>query len=156
MNGGTASLGDRNVLPPSVATTARMRRTRRRDTPPELDLRKLLHRMGLRYRVDLQVIKNSLTRPDIVFRRTRVAIYVDGCFWHGCPEHGTSPRRNSSYWHNKIAENRARDAKHTAALLAAGWAVARIWEHEPVTRAAAQIRSMVQQRSADAQPESTG
>jgi len=106
---------------------------RRRDTKPERAIRSLLHARGLRFRVDRPVRIDGLRpiRPDIVFVRARVAVFCDGCFWHGCPEHGQRPAgRNAHYWTPKIAGNRERDARHTAALSAAGWRVLRFWEHE--------------------------
>ncbi len=84
---------------------------------------------------------------DVVFPRLRVAIFVDGCFWHGCPEHGTKPRRNAEYWETKIARNRARDADTDARLRAAGWTPVRIWEHEPPDQAADQIEQLIRARA---------
>jgi DNA mismatch endonuclease (patch repair protein) len=107
---------------------------RRRDTEPERAVRSLLHARGLRYRVDLPIRLEGHRpiRPDIVFTRQRVAVFIDGCFWHGCPEHGQRPEiRNGAYWSPKIAGNTERDQRHSAALEAAGWTVLRFWEHEP-------------------------
>jgi DNA mismatch endonuclease (patch repair protein) len=120
--------------------TLRMSRNRRRDTRPELLLRRLLHARGLRFRVDYPIRTDEIkVRPDVVFTRRRLAIFVDGCFWHGCPEHGNIPTRNQSYWVPKLERNRARDSLVTAALIRAGWVVLRVWEHEPVTAVAARI-----------------
>ena len=104
-----------------------MRGNRRRDTSPELRLRRELHRRGRRFRVDerVKVEARRCPRPDILFTRWRVAIFVDGCFWHCCPEHGKPPKTNGAYWGPKLARNVERDAEDTAVLQAAGWKVLR-------------------------------
>lgn len=109
-----------------------MQSNRRRDTGPEKSLRSALHGLGLRFRVDLPIALEGRrpVRPDIVFTRSRVAIFVDGCFWHGCPEHFAAPRSNRTYWGPKIARNVERDSEVTAALTSSGWHVVRVWEHE--------------------------
>jgi len=110
-----------------------MRAIRRRDTKFEVSVRSLLHSKGLRFRVDLPIRLEGFRpiRPDIAFTKHRVAVFCDGCFWHGCPEHGQRPDiRNGYYWNPKIAGNMERDLQHTAALQDAGWAVLRFWEHE--------------------------
>lgn len=118
-----------------------MQSNRRRDTGPELSLRRELHRRGLRYRVDhpIRIAGHRLIRPDVVFTARRVVVFVDGCFWHGCPDHGSTPDRNAGYWGPKLAANAARDARTTAALAAAGWRVVRVWEHEPPFAAAERV-----------------
>lgn len=121
--------------PPPASTAAiraTMRGNSRTGTSPERDLRSALHRDGLRFRVDLpiRVPGRRPIRPDVVFTRRRVVVFVDGCFWHGCPEHGRPPRSNQSYWGAKLELNRRRDTEQTAALEAAGWTVIRIWEHD--------------------------
>ncbi|PPH29838.1 very short patch repair endonuclease [Rathayibacter sp. AY1F9] len=94
-----------------------MQANRRKDTKPELAVRALLHAAGLRYRCDLRLKTGErAVRPDIVFTRRKVAVFVDGCFWHSCPEHGAAPRKNTNYWNPKLARNRGRDAENTAAL----------------------------------------
>ena len=119
-----------------------MRANRRRDTNPELALRSVLHRRGLRFRVDHLVrLPSHKARPDIAFTRSRLAVFVDGCFWHGCPDHGTSPKTNVAYWTPKLEANRERDRRNDAALLAAGWRVVRVWEHEDPEAAASRIAS---------------
>ena len=119
-----------------------MRGNRRRDTSPELAVRRILHARGLRYRVDYAPLPTmSRRRADIVFTRARLAVFVDGCFWHGCPEHATLPVRNADYWLPKLARNRERDAETDAALAAAGWRVVRVWEHEDPTAAASRIEA---------------
>jgi DNA mismatch endonuclease, patch repair protein len=117
---------------------------RRKDTGPELALRSALHRRGLRFRLDRKVGSGrSAPRPDIVFPSEKVAVFVDGCYWHGCADHGTRPRTNSAYWDAKIGRNQARDARNTAALKAAGWTVVRVWEHEAPEIAARRVEAAV-------------
>jgi len=116
-----------------------MQGNRKRDTRPELALRSELHRRGLRYRVNSRPVKSLRCQADIVFRRHKVAVFVDGCFWHGCPEHGKSPRTNVDYWSAKIARNVERDRFNEAELSAAGWVVVRVWEHEIPVDAADRI-----------------
>ena len=116
--------------PSSDAATARMKANRRRDTGPERRLRSELHRRGLRFRVDYPTgVPGVRSRPDIIFTRKRLAVYVDGCFWHRCPIHGTAPKANESFWAQKLDANVTRDRRVTAALETAGWRVLRIWEH---------------------------
>src|SRR5687768_9286147 len=111
-----------------------MQSNKRRDTKPELAVRRLLHAAGLRYRVDLAPVPGLRRRADIVFPREQVAIFIDGCYWHGCPDHGpTKFGTNADYWVPKIAENRARDLDTTAGFEDAGWQVLRFWSHaDPV------------------------
>ncbi|MBD3941204.1 very short patch repair endonuclease [Microbacterium sp. NEAU-LLC] len=116
----------------SPATERSMRSKRSRDTSLELRVRRALHRRGLRYRVDFAPAPGVRTRADIVFTRRRVAVYLDGCFWHGCPVHGTSPTAHADYWLQKLERNRARDEAVTGALEDAGWTVLRFWEDEPL------------------------
>src|SRR6188472_4126360 len=118
-----------------------MRANRHRDTGPELWLRRELHGRGFRFKVDSLVISGLRRRADIVFTRVRLAVFVDGCFWHGCPEHGTSPRANSEWWAWKIERNRTRDADTDGLLAAAGWHVVRVWEHEDAAVAADRVAS---------------
>src|SRR4051794_5345566 len=114
-----------------------MQGNRGRDTSPELRLRSELHWRGLRFRLHRRVGEGrSAPRPDLVFPRKRVAVFVDGCFWHGCPAHGVRPRTNADYWAAKIERNRERDERNDDALAASGWAVIRVWEHESPTVAA--------------------
>ena len=116
-----------------------MQGNRKRDTRPELALRRELHRRGLRYRVDASPLPGLRCRADIVFTRPRVAVFVDGCFWHSCPEHGTRPSTNAVYWKAKIGRNVERDRRNDAHLSAEGWTVIRVWEHEDPAIAAQQI-----------------
>jgi len=106
-----------------------MRAVRQRDTSSEKLLRSALHRLGLRFRVQVAPIQGLRRTADIVFSRERIAIYVDGCFWHGCPTHGTMPKTNRVFWQKKIKENRRRDADTDTRLRSAGWEVIRVWEH---------------------------
>ena len=107
-----------------------MSRVGQRDTGPELELRRLLWDSGMRYRVNLRV---EGIRVDIAFPRRRLAVFVDGCFWHCCPVHGSAPKNNAGYWTNKLRENRDRDRRQTRVLEDAGWTVVRLWEHETPT-----------------------
>lgn len=93
-------------------------------------MRRLLHRAGFRYRVDAQVIPGLRRRADLVFTRARLAVFVDGCFWHGCPVHGTAPKQNAAWWAAKLESNRVRDRDTNDRLREAGWTVVRVWEHE--------------------------
>lgn len=119
-----------------------MQAIRRRDSAQERHVRSLLHRAGLRFRVDHPIRLPNLRpiRPDIVFTRRRVAVFLDGCFWHGCPEHGRRPSiQNGHYWRPKIAGNMERDRRHSDALEAAGWKVLRFWEHDEPTAVAREV-----------------
>jgi DNA mismatch endonuclease (patch repair protein) len=117
-----------------------MRANRRTDTKPEMALRRALHRQGWRYRKDYRLdLDGARVRPDIVFTARRVAVFVDGCFWHVCPEHGTKPAANTWYWGPKLTRNVERDRAADAALAAAGWHVVRVWEHEPLDAAVAVV-----------------
>jgi DNA mismatch endonuclease (patch repair protein) len=121
-----------------------MRRNLKRDTRPEVALRSELHGRGARFRVNHLVHVDGISvRPDVVFTRREVAVFVDGCFWHGCPQHGNMPRRNSEYWRPKLERNARRDALVTERLSAAGWNVLRVWEHEPVSQAADEVMQIV-------------
>ncbi len=118
-----------------------MQANRSRDTRPELEVRRALHRLGLRYRVAIAPEPGLRRRADIVFTRARVAVFIDGCFWHGCPKHGRSTfNHNVEYWSAKIAANVARDADTNTKLYAAGWQVLRYWEHEDVEDVVEEIR----------------
>jgi len=129
------------------ATSARMQRQRRRDTAVELALRSRLHAAGLRYRIHQRPLPALRREADIVFRRAKVAVFVDGCFWHGCPLHATTPKRNNDFWVAKIDGNVARDRSTDRALRDAGWQSIRIWEHETPDEAAATVRRIVESRS---------
>ncbi|GEA81933.1 DNA mismatch endonuclease Vsr [Cellulomonas uda] len=113
----------------SVEVSRRMSTARRRDTAPEMLLRRELHRRGRRFRVVVKVPGNNRRTIDVAFPRQRVAVFVDGCFWHGCPVHGTRPTSNSQWWETKLAANVARDRDTDSLLTEAGWRVVRVWEH---------------------------
>lgn len=125
-----------------------MRANRSRDTRPELAVRSRLHARGLRYRVARRPVPTLRRSADVVFTRAKVAVFIDGCFWHGCPEHFWAPKSNTDYWEPKIRANIARDQETTLALEEAGWRVIRVWEHEDPNRAADRIQSTVLQASA--------
>ncbi|RAU93511.1 very short patch repair endonuclease [Mycobacterium colombiense] len=124
----------------------------RKDTGAELELRRQLHRLGLRFQVNVRSLPGC---PDIVFTRAKLAIFVDGCFWHRCPDHGTSPKNNRAWWAAKLDENVARDRRKDDQLREMGWAAVHIWEHEDAVTAAATIRTLWQYstgRSASSSP----
>lgn len=108
---------------------------RRRDTVPEMAVRRAVHALGLRYRVDARPLPTLNRRADLVFSGPRVAVFIDGCYWHGCPAHGRTPTTNADYWAPKIRRNQERDAETNALLTEAGWTVVRIWEHEDLVSA---------------------
>jgi DNA mismatch endonuclease (patch repair protein) len=112
------------------------------DTQPEFAVRSALHRRGLRFRTNVAA-SGGRCRADIVFPRQRIAVFVDGCFWHRCPEHGVSPRTNSSYWEAKLDRNVARDRRNDEALRAAGWTVVRVWEHDDPAGVALRIEALI-------------
>ncbi|GAA4892256.1 very short patch repair endonuclease [Tessaracoccus lubricantis] len=122
-----------------------MSRIRSKDTTPELRLRQRLHRLGYRYRVNARPEQDLRYTADLIFTRARVAVFVDGCFWHGCPEHFVTPKTRTDFWLAKIDGNSARDRISTHALEEAGWTVVRIWEHVPVEEAVAMVTAAVEQ-----------
>lgn len=121
---------------PPAALSAKMSSLPRHGTKPEVLLRQALHRRGLRFRVQLKVPGNRRRTIDIAFTRARLAVYMDGCFWHGCPAHHVRPKANSDWWQWKIERNQARDRDTDRQLKEAGWDVLRIWEHEDPSEAA--------------------
>lgn len=121
-----------------------MRRQRTRDTDPEIRLRSELHARGLRYFTHRRPIPGLRREADLVFPRKRVAVFVDGCFWHACPDHGTAPARNGSFWSEKLEGNRIRDADTDARLQEAGWIPIRVWEHECPGGAADRIEALLE------------
>jgi DNA mismatch endonuclease (patch repair protein) len=135
-----------NRVPPGGALSAKMSTLARRDTKPELEVRRALHRRGLRFRVQLKVPGNRRRAIDIAFTRARLAVYVDGCFWHGCPEHHVLPRTNSEWWQWKVDRNRQRDIATDAELTATGWQVLRFWEHTDPEDAADRISTAYEAR----------
>jgi DNA mismatch endonuclease (patch repair protein) len=138
--------GPRTPSASSKEVRRRMRATRQRDTPGEIAIRSLVHREGLRFRVDCRPVPDLQTRADLVFASAQVAVFVDSCFWHGCPTHGTWPKTNGAWWKQKIESNQERDARIARMLHARGWKVLRIWSHEAPERAARLIARYVRSR----------
>lgn len=132
----------------SPEARARMQSNKSRDTKPELALRSAVHSLGLRYRVDARPLKALRRRADLVFPRAKVAVFLDGCFWHGCPVHHTVAAANASFWAEKVSTNRARDSDTDAKLADAGWVSVRVWEHEDPAEAAERVRAVVHERRA--------
>ncbi|MFI1766070.1 very short patch repair endonuclease [Streptomyces sp. NPDC020800] len=120
-----------------------MGRQSSRDTAAEVAVRRHLHAAGLRYRVNVPVPGMPRRTIDIVFTKPKIAVFMDGCFWHGCPEHATQPKANVEWWRAKLDKNMARDAEETEHLTAEGWTVLRFWEHEPSERVAACVADRV-------------
>lgn len=124
-------------VPSSSAVTAVMKGNRKVGSKPETQLRSLLHGLGYRFRKNFSIHAGELrVKPDVVFTKKRLAVFVDGCFWHRCPIHGTKPSVNTSYWEPKLTRNVDRDRRVDEALSGAGWRVIRIWEHQTVDEAA--------------------
>jgi len=136
-------------LPPTELTRARMRCQPRTSTGPEMALRRELHARGLRYRVDAPVLPGLRRRADLLFVGSKVAVFVDGCFWHGCPVHSRPTRSNTGWWASKLAANRRRDEETTTVLTSHGWSVQRFWEHENHVAAADRVVAEVRARSTD-------
>ncbi|TLQ48346.1 very short patch repair endonuclease [Streptomyces marianii] len=130
----------------SPAVRSVMQGNRGKDTKPEVRLRSLLYAEGLRYRVGIRPLSNLRRTADVVFPKARVAVFVDGCFWHGCPEHHRPATKNSEFWREKIEGNRRRDAETDSLLRDAGWQVIRVWEHEDPAEAADRIRAILPAR----------
>ncbi|MGX8906906.1 very short patch repair endonuclease [Streptomyces netropsis] len=130
-------------MPSSPGVSARMSRQASRDTNPELAVRRLLHASGRRYRLHRPVPGLPRRTIDIAFPKAKVAVFLDGCFWHGCPEHATSPKANADWWRQKLDRNISRDRETTAHLLAAGWTVLRFWEHEAPVEVADRVAVVV-------------
>ncbi|MGD0742097.1 MAG: very short patch repair endonuclease [Acidimicrobiales bacterium] len=141
-----ASVTDQDSWASSPAVRNVMLGNRKRDTKPELAVRRAVHRRGLRYTVAARPLPQLARTADLVFRGAKVAVFVDGCFWHGCPAHYKPPRSNSTYWLPKIQRNQARDRSVDEALRGAGWGVIRFWEHEDPEKVAAAIAKAVQRR----------
>ncbi|MFF7485848.1 very short patch repair endonuclease [Streptomyces luteogriseus] len=134
----------------SPAIRARMSRQRSRNTEVEMTLRRALYATGMRYRVHRRPLKGVRREADILFAGTKVAVFVDGCFWHGCPQHATWPKNNAAFWRTKIEGNKRRDLDTDERLTAAGWLVLRVWEHEDPIEAAARVRGVVEARRSGA------
>lgn len=135
-------------LPPTPASPAvrrRMQATPQRNTRPELALRRELHHLGLRYRIHRRPVAHLRREADVVFVRARVAVFIDSCFWHGCPEHASWPAENAAWWRAKIAATRERDRDTNVRLRKEGWTVVRVWEHDDPRHAAREISVLVRQ-----------
>lgn len=124
-----------------------MRANRSRDTKPELAVRRILHARGLRYRVAYRPLADVRRTADLAFTRQKLAVFIDGCFWHSCPEHFWAPKTNTEYWQPKIAANARRDADTTERLTQAGWTVLRVWEHEDPVAVADKVQAAVREAS---------
>lgn len=123
-----------------------MSRQKRRDTGCEMAVRRILHAEGIRYRVDFRPLPDERFRVDIGWRKYKLAVFIDGCFWHGCPDHGTVPKNNRTWWASKLYENQQRDRRVLTTLEDAGWIGVRFWEHEPPHSIAHSIMTLVQSR----------
>jgi DNA mismatch endonuclease (patch repair protein) len=128
------------------AVRQRMQGNRSRDTRPEARVRSALHARGLRFRKHVKPLRDLRCQADVVFTRERVAVFIDGCYWHGCPEHYTAPSTNPAFWQTKVERNMARDRRNERVLYGAGWLVIRAWEHEPVEQVASRIEAAVARR----------
>lgn len=131
------------AAPSSPEVSRRMQRVRQKNTSAESALRSRLHALGLRYRTQVPILTKPRRVSDIVFAGPRVVVFVDGCFWHGCPEHATWPKHNAEFWRTKIVANQARDRDTDARLRANGWEVVRIWAHEAPKEAALRVAEIV-------------
>lgn len=127
-----------------------MQRVRQRNTSAESLLRRELRSRGLRYRIQVPVVAKPRRVADIAFIGVRVAVFVDGCFWHGCPQHATWPKQNAEFWRSKILANQERDRDTDARLKADGWFVVRVWAHEAPSKAASRIAKVIERRKVEA------
>lgn len=134
------------AAPSSAEVSRRLGRVRQKNTSAERALRRALHALGLRYRVQVLVLTKPRRVADVVFVGPRVAVFVDGCFWHGCPIHATWPKNNADFWRTKVLANQARDRDTDARLRADGWEVVRLWGHEDPTDAASRVAEVVRRR----------
>lgn len=129
---------------PTPGIRSRMEQQKQRDTQPEIRIRSILHRTGYRFRADIRPESFLKTRADIVFTRVKLAVFIDGCFWHSCPVHRTTPKSNTAWWLAKLEANRKRDRAADEALGKMGWKVMRIWEHEDPEKDARRIASVLE------------
>jgi DNA mismatch endonuclease (patch repair protein) len=129
-----------------------MKRVRQKNTSAESAIRRELHALGLRFRIQVPVLATPRRVADVAFSQLRIAIFIDGCFWHGCPKHATWPKQNAEFWYRKIVANQERDLDTVARLRAAGWKVLRIWAHEAPMTAALRISRVVLARKAKLKP----
>ncbi|WP_374955473.1 very short patch repair endonuclease [Streptomyces sp. Ru72] len=142
MSGRRSVAGDHASWATTPGTRRSMQGNKGRDTKPELALRRAVHALGLRYRVSTRPLPHLRRTADLVFTRARIAVFLDGCFWHGCPEHHTVATSNADYWSSKVEANRRRDRETDRLLGEAGWSVLRVWEHEDPLAAAARVREL--------------
>lgn len=133
------------MVPSSPEVSERMARVRNRNTSAEMAVRRELHARGLRYRVNLAIPASGRSKPDIVFTRQKLAVFIDGCFWHRCPEHATAPKANADWWDEKLSRNVERDRATDSGLEEAGWSVLRFWEHEDPGTVADSIESALRE-----------
>ena len=134
------------AAPSSPEARRRMQSVRQKNTSAESALRRELHARGLRYRIHVPILTKPRRVADVAFSGLRVAVFVDGCFWHGCPLHATWPKQNADFWRAKIEANVARDADTDERLRAEGWKVIRVWAHEPAKVAAGRIAMILERR----------
>jgi DNA mismatch endonuclease, patch repair protein len=127
----------------SPEASRRMARVRQKGTNAEIALRRELYRIGLRYRVNYDVLKNPRRVADVAFPRLEIAVFIDGCFWHGCPDHASWPKQNAEFWRQKIEANRLRDLDTNERLRSKGWTILRFWEHESPIKAAETVAQTV-------------
>lgn len=132
-----------SIQPSSPEASRRMARVRQKGTSAELALRRELYSRGFRYRVEFEVLRRPHRVADIAFPKLKIAVFVDGCFWHGCPIHASWPKQNSEFWKEKIEANQARDLDTNKRLQNVGWTVLRFWEHESPIEAAVAVAAMV-------------
>lgn len=131
------------LVPSSPDASRRMAKVRQKETGAEVALRQEMYRIGLRYRVDYEVLRKPRRVADVAFPGRKIAVFVDGCFWHGCPEHATWPKQNAEFWREKIETNRRRDADTNERLRSLGWTVLRFWSHESPNEATRTVAHMV-------------
>lgn len=132
--------------PASSAAVRKVMQANQSGTKPELAVGSALHRRGLRYRKHVRPEPSLRCTADFVFRKARVAVFIDGCFWHGCPQHGRVPKDPTGYWGVKLRRNSERDRRNDEALTERGWAVLRFWEHDDPDAAAATVEACVRAR----------
>ncbi|MHB1352132.1 MAG: very short patch repair endonuclease [Thiobacillus sp.] len=140
------------VQPSSAEASRRMARVRQKGTNAEMALRRELYRLGLRYRVDYEILKKPRRVADVAFPGFRIAVFVDGCFWHGCPKHASWPKQNAEFWRQKIEANRQRDMDTNERLDRMGWTVMRFWQHESPTEAAESVARVVRMAKSERSP----
>lgn len=140
----------------SAAARATMQGNRGRDTRPELAIRRALHARGRRYFVNRRPVPSIRRTADLVFPTARLAVFVDGCFWHGCPQHHTVAKTNADFWAEKVRGNRERDEETGRMLAEHGWTVLRLWEHVPVDDAVAQVERALALAPPARRPQSAG